>query len=281
MSESPHDIDELGFDELKSMLEQALEEIAGLKRENTALREEIARLRGLNGKPDIKPSGMEKNAKPRSGKKDGRKNPRRRGSKNDKLSIDDTKILKPDNLPEGCKFKGYEDYLVQDLILRPWTVLYRRQRWLAPDGRTIVAELPGGIRGHFGSGLIRFVLSQYHKCRVTLPLIIGQLHDLGVSISERHVMRLLNKDKEPFLDEASDILRAGLETAGWITVDDTGARHKARNGYCTHIGNDHFAWFKTTQSKSRLNFLELLRAGDEGYEINDAALDYMRDRNLP
>jgi hypothetical protein len=46
-----------------------------------------------------------------------------------------------------------------------------------------------------------------------------------------------------------DVLRAGLETAAWITVDDTGARHKAKNGYCTQIGNDHFAWFGTTGSK--------------------------------
>jgi hypothetical protein len=281
MAESLTDIDELGVEELKNLLLQVLEENAQFKREIQDLRDENARLKGLKGKPDIKPSGMEKKAKPRSSKKGGRQKPRRRGSKNDKLAIDERKILKPDNLPEGSKFKGYEDYLVQDLILRPWTVLYRRQRWKMPDGGTIVAELPDGISGHFGSGLIRFVLSQYHKCRVTLPLIIGQLYDLGVSISERHVMRLLIKDKEPFLDEASDVLRAGLGTAGWITTDDTGARHKARNGYCTHIGNNHFAWFKTTQSKSRLNFLELLRAGDEGYETNDAALDFMRERNLP
>ncbi len=76
---------------------------------------------------------------------------------------------------------------------------------------------------------------------MTLALITGQLHDLGMSISERQVMRLLIKGKGDFLVEASDILRAGLETAGWITTDDTGARHQACNGYCTHIGNDHFA----------------------------------------
>ncbi len=96
MAESPRDIDEL-----KPLLMHALEEIAGLKRENAALREEIARLKGLNGKPDIKLSGMEKNVKSRSGKKDSRKNPRRCGSKNDKLTIDEDKILKPNNIPEG------------------------------------------------------------------------------------------------------------------------------------------------------------------------------------
>lgn len=39
------------------------------------------------------------------------------------------------------------------------------------------------------------------------------------------------------------MLRAGLSSAAWITVDDTGARHKAKNGFCTQIGNAHFTWF--------------------------------------
>ncbi|TSD81768.1 hypothetical protein FFK22_042275, partial [Mycobacterium sp. KBS0706] len=69
-------------------------------------------------------------------------------------------------------------------------------------------------------------------------------------------------------------------TAPWVTVDDTGARHKARNGYCTQIGNDRFAWFGTTGSKSRLNFLELLRAGHGDYVVNTEALAYMRSRSL-
>ena len=80
-------------------------------------------------------------------------------------------------------------------------------------------------------------------------------------ISKRQVVRLLTDGKQSFLDEARAVLRAGLTNAAWITVDDTGARHKAKNGFCTQIGNAQFAWFGTTGSKSRLNFLELLRAG--------------------
>ena len=72
------------------------------------------------------------------------------------------------------------------------------------------------------------------------------------------------------------MLRAGLSSAAWVTVDDTGARHKAANGFCTQIGNAHFVWFGTTASKSRLNFLHLLRAGHSDYVINTEALDYMR-----
>jgi hypothetical protein len=64
-------------------------------------------------------------------------------------------------------------------------------------------------------------------------------------------------------------------------VDDTGARHQGENGYCTHIGNELFAWFRSTESKSRENFLRLLRTGWTDYVINAAALDYMRRQKLP
>lgn len=66
-----------------------------------------------------------------------------------------------------------------------------------------------------------------------------------------------------------------------MTVDNTGARHKAMSGFCTQIGNDQFAWFGTTNSKNRINFLELLRAGHGDYVINAEALSYMRGRALP
>src|SRR5271170_1021735 len=134
--------------------------------------------------------------------------------------------------------------------------------------------------GPFRAELRRFVLAQYHQGQVTVPRLVEQLRTTGVAISKRQVMRLLIAGQDEFLAEAQDVLRAGLQTASWITVDDTGARHKAGNGFCRQIGNDNFAWFGTTNSKSRLNFLALLRAGHTDYVINDAALSYMRERAL-
>jgi Transposase IS66 family len=109
---------------------------------------------------------------------------------------------------------------------------------------------------------------------------VGLLRSLGIVISKRQVVRMLIEGREGFRTEARDVLRAGLSSAAWITVDDTGARHKATNGFCTQIGNAHFAWFGTTVSKSRLNFLDLLRAGHDDYIINAEALTYMRERAL-
>ncbi len=136
------------------------------------------------------------------------------------------------------------------------------------------------MSGHFGPELRRFVLLQHHHDQVTLERLTRQLCDLGISISKRQLIRLLIEGQDRFLAENREVLRAGLQTARWITVDDTAARHARQNGFCTQIGNDRFTWFGTRASKSRLNFLDLLRAGHADYVINDAALEYMRGRAL-
>jgi hypothetical protein len=151
---------------------------------------------------------------------------------------------------------------------------------IARRGQTIVAPLPEGTRGHFGPNLRRFVLMQYHQGQSTLPRLTALLHSVGVSISEREIQRLLTEKQGGFRDENRDVLRTGLETSPWVSVDDTSARHKARNGFCTQIGNDRFTWFGTRSTKSRLNFLDLLRAGHTDYVLNEAAFAYLRGRGL-
>ena len=179
--------------------------------------------------------------------------------------------------PPGLRFKGYEDFVVQDLVLWARTMRYRRERWVTPEGDL---GLVCGEESLFGPELRRFVLAQYHQGQVKIPRVGSGLRAIGVSISKRQVMRLLIAGQEKLLAEAREALRAGLQSASWITVEDTGARHKAANGFCGRIGNENFAWFGTTNSKSRWNFLDLLRAGYTDYVINDVALSYMRERAL-
>jgi hypothetical protein len=76
------------------------------------------------------------------------------------------------------------------------------------------------------------------------------------------------------------VLENRCTLCGVVSVDDTGARHKAKNGFCTQIGNDRFTWFGSRSSKTRLNFLDLLRAGYTDFVLNDLAFDYMRGRGL-
>jgi hypothetical protein len=56
---APADLDDLSPTELKQLVLKLLAENAEQKRQIAELCEEIARLKGLKGRPQIKPSGME------------------------------------------------------------------------------------------------------------------------------------------------------------------------------------------------------------------------------
>ena len=58
-------------------------------------------------------------------------------------------MIKARVLP-GSRFKGYETYVVHDIVLHAEVVRYRRERWITPDGSTILAALPPGVVGHSG-----------------------------------------------------------------------------------------------------------------------------------
>src|SRR5690242_16136882 len=263
--------------ELEALAERLLAENDALRRAIAELKAEVATLKGVKGRPKLKPSGMEQATEPEPAGK-GRGHGAKAG-KAERLTVDEERVAAPD-APAGSRFKGYEDFLLQDLLLRPHVVRLRRERWLTPDGWTVLAPMPAGITGHFGPELRRFVLAQYHRGQVTVPRLVAQLRAVGIAISKRQVVRLLNAGQDAFLAEAREVLRAGLSVASWISVDDTGARHEHRNAVCTQLGNEHFAAFATTGSKSRLNFLEVLRAGYADYVINAEALAYMRQRAL-
>jgi Transposase IS66 family len=278
----PEDIDGLSPAELKLLVVRLLEEVADLRRTVAAQRDEIARLKGGPGRPNIKPnskpSGMEQATDPKP--PGGGNERRRRGSTRAKLTINEERKIKLPAPPSGSRFKGHTSFVVQELVLHSHVIDFQCERWLTPDGKVMTAPLPEGFDGHFGPQLRRFVLAQYHQGQTTVPRLLALLRAFGIDISKREVVRLLTTGHDGFRAEARDVLRAGLASAAWITVDDTGARHKANNGFCTQIGNAHFTAFATTSSKSRLNFLSLLRAGHGDYVVNDAALAYMRERAL-
>lgn len=269
-------VDDLSLDELRDFVVELLARLTALEEENAALKDEVARFKGLKGRPKLKPSGMEKATGGRKGKT-GRRKPKRKGRRSPEVSEEHKLCV---DAPSGSRFKGYDDFVVHDLKIEARVIRYRRERWVTPDGKLIVAPLPVGLRGHFGPELVRFILLQHHQGQVTSDRITIFLNELGLVISKRQVLRLLRGDVAAFADEAQAVLRAGLASASWITVDDTGARHRGKNGVTTQIGDDRFTFFATTFSKSRTNFLELLRAGYRDYVINAEALAYMRQHHL-
>lgn len=278
-------IPEIPEDERTPLVVALLEIIRIQQEQIQELRDEIARMKGQKPKPKIKPSALEKNSRRNE---DKRTNGRRPGSnkreKTRDLKIHDTQTLRAKNVPKGSTFKGYEEFTVQGILFQAHNKLYRRERWVTPEGYTVVAALPESVifvGGHFDAALVSFVLVQYYHCHVTQPLILEQLLELGVDISAGQLNRIITEGKERFHAEKDEILQVGLKISAYVHVDDTNARHQGKNGHCTIIGNELFAWFESTSSKSRINFLDLLRAGNKDYVLNSAAFDYMSAQKLP
>src|SRR3954453_632432 len=246
------------------------------------LEDEIAHLKGLKARPRIAPSTLERPPKPPRDPKAKRPGSAKR-SKTAQLTITDEVVVPLPNVPPEAVFKGYEDFVVQDLTLKPRVIRYRRERWLTPEGQSLVAPLPAEVLpgSHFGPDLICFILHQYHHQHVTQPLLLEQLHQLGIDITAGELSRILTEGKDPFHQEKAELLPAALAVSSYIEVDDTGARHQGRNGACTQIGNELFAVFASTESKSRLNFLELLRRPHTDYVIDETAMAYWRRQKLP
>ena len=260
------------------------------------LTDEIARLKGEKGKPKIKPSRLEPEKKAQiqdeqteteaAQEQQGKK--KRPGSKkrqkNANLIIHETKIIQPAaEIPPESEFKGYQDYTVQELIIRPHNRRYRLAIWKTPTGKYLKGKLPEPVRelGHFGVILRSYLLYQYHHCHVTQPKLLEQMEEWDIDISAGQLNRILVEDKELYHVEKRDILRVGLMVSSYINTDDTGARHQGINSYCTHIGNEWFAWFETTPRKNRINFLELLRGERTDYVLSSEALTYMSEHKLP
>ena len=248
---------------LRGESEKLSQALAAQRLENQALKDEIARLKHLPPRPPQKPSGMEKATDRLEGgaksDQDGASQ-RRRGPGVSKLSVDRIETLSVE-APAGSRHKGFEDIIVQDLMLKAETTRYRRERWERPDGERLIAPLPAGIVGGCGPHLHRLVLMLHFQGQMTCERIVALLTGLGLAISKRQVVRLMTAKLEDFRAEDEAVLRAGLMSAPFVTVDDTGARHAGKGCFTTHIGSDRFAAFRTGQGKSRLAFLRRLLGG--------------------
>jgi hypothetical protein len=276
-------LEDLSAAELRSLAVSLLGTVAQLEAKVAALTEENARLKGLKGRPNLKPSGMEKGTDAASAPSGGTGRPKRRDPrppKSARLIVDEDRVV-PLSPQPGWRFKGFKVYTVQDLVIETRVVRYWRPCYRTPEGRLVIAPLPAEVTGHFGANLVRYLLTQHYQCRVTMPLLQHQLNDLGILISAGQISNLLTKGHDAFHAEKAAIKRAGLETARWISVDDTGARHLGINGVTTQIGDDRFTSFDTVGAKSRLMFLMTLRGGFQDYVINPAALLYLHEQDAP
>ena len=234
--------------------------------ENQALKDELNRLKGEKGKPEIKPNKKEEDKKPGEERMErGTRKEWKKGSKLDKIKIDREQIveLNKTGLPEDIVFKGYEDRVIQNIVVQTDNVRYRLEKYHSEsEGKTYVASLEDGlVNTEFGVETKALIATLYYENRVTENKITSFLNANGLHISEGTVSNIITSEKSDELTKIKDeLLEAGLESSGYAQIDDTGMKISGKNGYATILCNDLFSAFFINLSKSRETVKSFLTA---------------------
>ena len=221
------------------------------------LKDEINRLKGEKGKPKFKPSIKIPEAdKQRKQMETGKKKEWVKGSKNEKVKPDRTVtiVLDKTGLPDDIVFKGYEERIVQNIIVKTDNVLYRLEKYYsASQNKTYTAEVDECLKGtEFGPDAKALISSMYYENRVTENKIAGFLNANGLHISEGTISNILIKEQSEELTRIKDeIFEAGLASGTYQQIDDTGIRVAGENSYATIVCNENYSAFFINKSKSR------------------------------
>jgi hypothetical protein len=126
---------EIPSSEQTPLVQRLLQIIVEQQKRIEELEEEVLRLKRERVKPKIKPSRLEpgRTSQEEAGES-GRRKPGPKRSKTQTLEIHHTELVKAEGVPTGSIFKGYQDYVVQALIIQSNTTCYRFEQGQKPDG---------------------------------------------------------------------------------------------------------------------------------------------------
>ena len=271
---------------LLNLIEVLQQENQELKRLIQLLRDELRRLNGEQGKPDIKPSTKAAGKKNFSSEKERKKRKKRnKKSKKDRIKTHNKRICKvdPDILPEDAKFKGYQRVVVQDVIFKASNTLFLKEKYYSPSlNKTYLAPLPPGYDGEFGPGLKALVPKLYYGSNITERKILDLLQDADIHISAGKLSDMLIKNHERFHAEKDALYEAGLNSSPWQNIDDTSTRVNGQNQFCHIVCNPFYTAYFTTPNKTRLTVLDVLKNfAPRTFLLNEEAFRYINIFKLP
>ena len=110
---------------------------------------------------------------------------------------------------------------------------------------------------------------------MTRPRLLEQLQDWGIEISKAELNKIILDHRDVASQEMLFVLKTAMMHSSYVQADDTGARDQGKNKICTQVGNLFFTFLKTGDSKSRINFLEILNITGM-YQLNEQAVTYLR-----
>lgn len=271
--------------QLLNIIEAQAAEIAALRAENQQLRDEVARLKGGSGKPNVKPSVQPPSTDHSSEAERHTRTPRGKPKKNETLTVtrEQRCVVDPATLPEGARFNGTRACIAQNLIFQVEVIRFLREEWFVPaTNQTILAPLPPGYHGGFSPSIQTLIPALGHDTsNVSQPALLHFLRTLGVSIGAGTVARLLADSTGRWAEEAEAIHQAGLASGAWVATDQTSTRVDGQNEVCHVVGNALFTSYHTRPGGTRQDVLAVLWGQELRFRLNDEAVAWLEQTSLP
>ncbi len=284
-----------------NLLETVYSENREFKKTIQKLRDEINRLKGEQGKPDIaannnkaadkkgtedsdsddkdlrpdnKDVSSEKERKPRDGTSQGKGKKKRGKQKPVYKEPDVNRTVKCDidhsKLPPDAEFKGYTEHVVYALEIKSVRTIYLTAQYYSKEERkTYSADIPENHKGKFSPDLKAYIIDMYHGCRMTESTILNFLKQHGIHISRTGISDvLIKKDIKIFKKEKQEIQKAGIETGDFTGIDDTTVRVNGVNQYAEILSGKYFTTFNTVKKKNRLNVIAIIQGLKSDENLN-------------
>lgn len=270
--------------QLLNLIEALAAENAAVRLENQHLRDEIARLKGGSGKPDIKPPVETPPANHSSEAERQTRTPRGKPKKHETLTVthEERCVVDPNTLPPDAVRHGTTAVIVQRLHLAVEVVRFTRDVWYVPStNTTITAPLPPGYRGGFCPTIHALVPALGHGANVSQPALLTFLRDIGLTIGTGTLARMLLDPDGTWADEADAIQQAGLAAGSWVASDQTATRVDGQNEVCHVVGNALFTRYHTRPGGTRQDVLAVLWGQDLRFRLNDETLAWLQSTSLP
>jgi hypothetical protein len=266
--------------QLLNLVEKLSADLRDAQVENQRLRDEVNRLKGEQGKPKIKGNTPKPPPTNHSSENERRQSRHRhKKSKKAEIQIDREQVVEVDAtiLPKDARFKGYEDVVVQDILLRTDNILFHKQKYYSASTRkTYLAELPRGYEGQYGPGIKALTLVFYYGIGTSEPKILEFFENVGINISAGGISNLLIKKQEAFHAEKDAVYEAGLQSSPWQQTDDTLTRVDGQNQHCHIVCNPVYTSYHTRARKNRLSVLDVLCNGRKHpFRMNEEAIGYL------
>lgn len=250
---------------LLNIIESQNKSICELRKENQQFKDEINKLKGEQGKPDIRARKKGADISSENERKQSKLGPETHKSKKAPIEIDKEIKCEIDttNLPSDARFLRYDTLISQDLKLVRCNKKYFIEVYYSPsEHKTYRAEIPAEWTGYFSADLKSLIHVLTHACDVTNSKVLELLRTCGIEISTGSLTNILLEEQELLCNEKNSILKAGL-TNSYCGADSTGSKEKGISLYTQVICNEYFTVFSSLPSKSRLNILAALQGEPE------------------